>query len=188
MEKKFLITGLGNIGAEYEDTRHNIGFMILDKMVGRYSSHFEHKRHTFYSLISHKGRSLHLIKPTTYMNLSGKAVNYWLSELKIPETNLLVIVDDIALPFGKLRMRAKGSAAGHNGMTNIEQMLGTRDYPRLRFGIGDNFYKGRQVEYVLGPFSIEEQKVLPEHIDRAAEMALSFCMNGIARTMTEYND
>ena len=188
MNKKFLIAGLGNIGPEYETTRHNIGFMILDRIAELQSASFEHQRHAFTSTLNLKGRTLHLIKPTTYMNLSGKALNYWLSELKIPLENLLVVVDDIALPFGSLRMRAKGSAAGHNGLTDIENTLGSNQYPRLRFGIDNNFYKGKQADYVLSPFSKEEQKNLPEFIDKAADMIQSFCLSGIQITMTQFND
>ena len=188
MSKKFLIVGLGNIGPEYSHTRHNIGFMVIDRLANLHEAKFEHQRHAFTSSISHKGRVLHLIKPTTYMNLSGKAVNYWLAHLKIPTENLLVIVDDIALPYGKLRMRAKGSAAGHNGLGDIESTLGSNNYPRLKFGIDSNFHKGHQVDYVLSAFSKEEQKNLSIHIEKAIDMIYSFCLSGINPTMTRYND
>ncbi len=186
---KYLIAGLGNIGPEYELTRHNIGFLTLDRMVDQQkASSFTTERYAFHTELKYKGRNIHLIKPTTYMNLSGKAINFWLQELKIPQENLLVITDDIALPFGKLRMRAKGSSAGHNGLKNIEQMLGGQNYARLKWGIGDDFAKGRQVDYVLNNFNIEEFKELPFVMDKAAEMALSFCTIGTSRTMTQFND
>jgi peptidyl-tRNA hydrolase, PTH1 family len=184
---KYLIVGLGNIGPEYELTRHNIGFLVLDRLADQFKVDFSLERHAFKTEIKHKGRSLHLIKPTTYMNLSGKAVAYWLNELKIPKENLLVIVDDLALPFGTLRMRPKGSAAGHNGLKNIEALCGGQDYPRLRFGIGDDFGKGQQVDFVLSNFSSAELKELPLMMDRANEMVLSFCTAGIANTMSQFN-
>src|SRR3954471_22031641 len=146
---KFLIAGLGNIGAEYELTRHNIGFLVLDQLADLHKANFELGRYADKAEVKFKGRTLHLIKPTTFMNLSGKAVSYWLNELKIPKENLLVIVDEIALPFGSLRMRTKGSAAGHNGLKNIEELLGGQDYSRLRVGIGNEFGKGHQVDFVL---------------------------------------
>lgn len=185
---KYLIAGLGNIGPEYELTRHNIGFLTLDRLADREGISFSTERYAYKSEIKYKGRSIHLIKPTTYMNLSGKAINYWLQELKIPKENLLVIMDDIALPFGKLRMRAKGSAAGHNGLKNIEAVTGGADYARLRFGIGDNFRQGQQVDYVLSNFSREEMDVLPEYMDKAIDMCMGFCTIGIQRTMNEFND
>lgn len=184
---KYLIAGLGNIGAEYELTRHNIGFLVLDRLADVKGITFELSRHAEKAELKFKGRQIHLIKPTTYMNLSGKAIAYWLQELKIPKENLLVIVDDIALPFGTLRMRKQGSAAGHNGLTNIEQVLGGTDYTRLRFGIGNNFNKGQQVDYVLGNFTQEEFQALPPLVDKASEMILSFCTIGPDRTMSQYN-
>ena len=184
---KFLIAGLGNIGSEYELTRHNIGFLVLDRLADVKGITFELSRHAEKAELKFKGRQIHLIKPTTYMNLSGKAIAYWLQELKIPKENLLVIVDDIALPFGTLRMRKQGSAAGHNGLTNIEQVLGGTDYTRLRFGIGNNFNKGQQVDYVLGNFTQEEFQALPPLVDKASEMILSFCTIGPDRTMSQYN-
>lgn len=185
---KYLIIGLGNVGAEYELTRHNIGFLVLDKLAEENNSKFVPGRYADTCLIKYKGRQLHLIKPSTYMNLSGKAVNYWMKELKIPIENILVIVDDIALPFGKLRMRVKGSSAGHNGLKNIEDLNGGPNYPRLKFGIGDNFNKGQQVDYVLSNFTKEEFKALPEYIDKANQMILSFTTAGITRTMNQFND
>ena len=139
---KYLIAGLGNIGAEYELTRHNIGFLVLDQLEDKHNAKFEMSRYAYHTDFRYKGRSIHLIKPTTYMNLSGKAVNYWLQELKIEKSNLLVVTDDIALPFGKLRMKPKGSDAGHNGLRNIDAVTGGNNYPRLRFGIGDDFRRG----------------------------------------------
>jgi PTH1 family peptidyl-tRNA hydrolase len=184
---KFLIAGLGNIGSEYELTRHNIGFLVLDRLADEKGVTFEITRHAEKAELKFKGKQIHLIKPTTYMNLSGKAIAYWLQELKIPKENLLVVIDDIALPFGTLRMRKQGSAAGHNGLTHIEQILGGTDYTRLRFGIGNNFNKGQQVDYVLGNFTQEEFQALPPLMDKASEMILSFCTIGPDRTMSLYN-
>lgn len=185
---KYLIVGLGNPGAEYEDTRHNIGFMVLDELAQKKAARFETARLGEKCLIKHKGRQIHLLKPNTFMNLSGKAVNYWLKELKIERSNLLVIVDDLALDPGKLRMRAKGSAGGHNGLGHIEQVLPGSNYPRLRFGIGSNFSKGKQVDYVLGTFGEEEIPAVEEGIQKAQEMVLAFCTMGINQTMTQFND
>lgn len=185
---KYLVIGLGNIGSEYELTRHNVGFLVLDRLVDNFNTDFTTNRLAFKAEIKHKGRNLHLIKPTTYMNLSGKAVNYWMQELKIPQENILVIVDDIALPFGSCRMRAKGSSAGHNGLKNIEATLGNSTYPRLKFGIGDDFPKGGQVDYVLSNFKRNEFEHLPGHMDKACDMILAFSTIGINRTMSQYND
>jgi PTH1 family peptidyl-tRNA hydrolase len=185
---KFLIVGLGNIGVEYELTRHNIGFMVVDEIAKKLETKFDIGRHAFYAEGKYKGKSLHLIKPTTYMNLSGKAVQHWSSFLKISPENILVIVDDLAIPFGKLRLRAKGSSAGHNGLKNIEEVMQTQNYPRLRFGIGDNFPKGRQVDYVLNPFNKEEMTTLPMSIEKACEMTFAFATIGIERTMSQLND
>ena len=184
---KFLIAGLGNIGAEYELSRHNIGFLILDQLESQYNIKFELSRHAYYSEIKYKGRSIHLIKPTTYMNLSGKAVSFWMNDLKIEKSNLLVVTDDIALPFGKLRLKPKGSDAGHNGLKNIVALTGGNDFPRLRFGIGNNFHRGHQVDYVLSRFSKKEFEELPSAIDKACEMILSFTTIGIERTMNQFN-
>jgi PTH1 family peptidyl-tRNA hydrolase len=184
---KYLIAGLGNIGPEYELTRHNIGFLVLDRLADEHKAPFELSRHAEKSEVKFKGRHIHLIKPTTYMNLSGKAVAYWLNELKIPKENLLVIVDDLALPFGTLRMRAKGSSAGHNGLKNLEELLGGQDYARLRFGIGDAFNKGHQKDYVLSNFSKQEFVELPLLMDKASEMIFSFCTIGAAKTMSLFN-
>lgn len=184
---KYLIIGLGNIGPEYADTRHNIGFMVADELAKQSHASFFNMRLAYYTEFSYKGRNLFLIKPTTYMNLSGKAVNYWMQELKIPVENILVIVDDLALPFGTIRLKPKGSPAGHNGLKSVEASLGTADYARLRFGIGDNFPKGRQVDYVLSGFDEDEQKDLPALIDRSVEFIQSFVTAGTELTMTRLN-
>lgn len=185
---KYLIVGLGNIGPEYELTRHNVGFLVLDRLADKEGVSFNTNRLAFHCDFKHKGRQIHLIKPTTYMNLSGKAMNYWMKELKVEKENTLVIVDDIALPYGSLRMRAKGSSAGHNGLKNIEQLTGGANYPRLKFGIGDDFSKGKQVDYVLSNFSEGELAELPTKMDRAIDMIYGFSTIGIARTMNQFND
>lgn len=185
---KYLIAGLGNIGAEYELTRHNIGFLVMDRIADNHKIDFHTDRLADKAELKYKGRQLHLIKPNTYMNLSGKAISYWLQELKIPKENLLVVVDDIALPFGSLRMRTKGSPAGHNGLKNIEQILGGQDYSRLRFGIGNNYSKGQQVDFVLSNFSKPEFDELPAIMDKASEMIYSFCTIGVERTMNFFNN
>lgn len=184
---KFLIVGLGNIGPEYANTRHNIGFNIADELVESLGGSFELLRLAYYAEVSHKGKKLHVIKPTTFMNLSGKAVNYWMKELKIAPENVLVLVDDLALPLGKLRMKLQGSSAGHNGLKSIEEVCGGQNYARLRFGISDNFRKGMQAEYVLGPFDKDEQKELPTLINRGVTMIKSFVTIGPAQTMTLFN-
>jgi PTH1 family peptidyl-tRNA hydrolase len=184
---KYLIAGLGNIGAEYELTRHNAGFLVLDRLADNEQLAFKTERLADHAEWKFKGRHLHLIKPNTYMNLSGKAIAYWLQQLKIPQENLLVVVDEIALPFGTLRLRPKGSAAGHNGLGNIEVVLGGQEYARLRFGIGNDFPKGGQVDYVLGNFSRTELDALPPIMDRAIEAIKSFCTIGPERTMNTFN-
>jgi len=184
---KYLIVGLGNIGVEYELTRHNIGFLVLDRLAEKQKVIFEPARYGDLAMFKYKGRSIYMVKPSTYMNLSGKAVNYWLNELKLPKEQLLVVVDDIALPLGSLRMRAKGSDAGHNGMKSVEQLTGGNNYPRLRFGIGNDFHSGQQVDYVLSKFSQGEFEKIPEIMDKAVEMILSFCTIGINQTMTKFN-
>jgi len=184
---KYLIVGLGNIGPEYADTRHNIGFMVADELAKIAGTSFTNLRLAYYAELSHKGRKIFVIKPTTYMNLSGKAVNYWVQELKVPIENVLVIVDDLALPFGTIRLKPKGSAAGHNGLRSIESTLGHNNYPRLRFGISDNYPKGRQVDYVLSGFDDDEQAELPSLIDRSVEMIHSFVSAGAELTMTRFN-
>ncbi|SEA15070.1 aminoacyl-tRNA hydrolase [Pedobacter hartonius] len=184
---KYLIVGLGNIGPEYANTRHNIGFNITDELVRQLDGSFSNLRLAYYSEVSFKGRKLHVIKPTTFMNLSGKAVNYWMHDLNIPLENVLVIVDDLALPLGKLRLKLQGSSAGHNGLKSIEAICGGQAYPRLRFGISDNFAKGRQADYVLDRFGKEEQPELPALIDRSVELIKSFVTIGPAQTMTAFN-
>ena len=184
---KYLIAGLGNIGPEYELTRHNIGFLTLDRFADLHKIHFTTDRLANKAELKYKGRQLHLIKPNTFMNLSGKAIAYWLQDLKIPKENLLVVVDELALPFGSLRMRTKGSAAGHNGLKNIEQLLGGQDYSRLRMGVGNDFAKGQQVDYVLSNFNQEQFTELPTIMDKAGEMILSFCTIGAERTMNFFN-
>ncbi|MGC4020841.1 MAG: aminoacyl-tRNA hydrolase [Cyclobacteriaceae bacterium] len=185
---KYLIAGLGNIGAEYELTRHNIGFLTLDRIADNHKIDFETHRLADKAELKFKGRQLYFIKPNTYMNLSGKAIAYWLQELKIQKENLLVIVDDIALPFGSLRMRTKGSSAGHNGLKNIELILNGQDYSRLRFGIGSNYSKGQQVDFVLSNFTKEELNDLPAIMDKASEMIFSFATIGPERTMNFFNN
>lgn len=184
---KYLITGLGNIGPDYEETRHNIGFMTIDALAKANNASFEDKRYGFVSNISIKGRQLILLKPSTFMNLSGNAVRYWLQKENIPIENLLVVVDDLALPIGTLRLKGKGSDGGHNGLKHIAQIIGTQNYARLRFGIGNGFPHGGQIDYVLGHFDSEEKKVLDEKIPIAEEMIKSFCLAGIDITMNQFN-
>lgn len=185
---KYLIVGLGNIGAPYEHTRHNIGFDVVDVLAKELNGSFELSRLAMYSKLSFKGKQLHVIKPTTYMNLSGKAIKYWMNELKIPLENVLVIVDDLALPFGQLRVRGKGSDAGHNGLKSIQEELMTTEYPRLKFGIGNDFPKGKQVEYVLGKWTPAQAIDLPMRINLAVEIVKSFCTIGLANTMNSFNN
>lgn len=185
---KYLIVGLGNIGPEYQNTRHNIGFTILDALARASNVFFEDKRYGFVTQVKLKGRTLVLLKPSTFMNLSGHALGYWMQKEKIEIENVLVLVDDIALPFGTLRLKPQGSDAGHNGLKNIQDILGHNTYARLRFGIGNDFPKGYQVEYVLGKWDEEEQKLLPERVDKAIEMIKSFCLAGMQLTMTQYNN
>lgn len=184
---KFLIVGLGNIGSEYAHTRHNIGFDVVDALAHKHNGSFSTERHADYAQISYKGKQLHLIKPTTYMNLSGKAVRYWMQQLQIEAPQLMVVVDDLAIDFGKVRIRGNGSDAGHNGLKSINELLGSQQYPRLRFGIGNNFPKGRQVEYVLGHFTAAEQSALPPLIDHSVEAIEAFASIGLERTMNFYN-
>lgn len=182
---KYLIVGLGNIGDEYAGTRHNIGFSVVDALAGE--TKFSLDRHAQVAEIKFKGRILVLVKPTTYMNLSGKAVQYWLQQEKIPLENMLVITDDIALPFGTIRIKAKGSDGGHNGLKHIQEILGTGEYARLRFGVGSEFSKGKQSDYVLGKWNDEEKKALPERIAKCCEAVKAFTTIGIGLTMTNYN-
>ena len=183
----FLIAGLGNIGAEYANTRHNIGFMVLDAFAKESGTTFISGRYGSTAEVSYRGHKLMLLKPSTYMNLSGKAVNYWMQELKIKPENLLVIVDDLALPFGSLRMRKQGSDGGHNGLKNITAMLGNSNYARLRVGISDAFAKGNQVDYVLGKWKSEEEKELPFILDRAIDAVKAYAFMGPDRAMNVCN-
>lgn len=185
---KFLIVGLGNIGDEYANTRHNIGFDVLDALVNTSGVYFTQDRLAYKTEYKFKGKIFILIKPTTFMNLSGKAVNYWLQAEKISIENLLIITDDLALPIGTLRLKPIGSDGGHNGLKSIQEVLNTDKYPRLRFGVGNNFPKGRQVEYVLGKWSEEELKLLRPRIDTSMEIIKSFGTIGIDRTMNLYNN
>ncbi|MDL2243402.1 aminoacyl-tRNA hydrolase [Bacteroidales bacterium OttesenSCG-928-J19] len=185
---KYLIVGLGNMGREYEDTRHNIGFMILDALAKASNVVFSPKRYGDVAEMRLKNKQLILLKPSTFMNLSGNAVRYWMQTEKIPLENVLILVDDLALPFGSLRLKTKGSDAGHNGLKHIQETLGTSTYNRLRFGIGNDFPQGLQVDYVLSPFFEDEQKLLPERIEKAVEVVKSFCLAGIQITMNQFNN
>ncbi|MCR8872584.1 aminoacyl-tRNA hydrolase [Phocaeicola barnesiae] len=185
---KYLIVGLGNIGDEYRETRHNIGFMVLDALAKASNIVFKDGRYGATTTFSVKGRQLILLKPSTYMNLSGNAVRYWMQQEKIPLENVLVVVDDLALPFGSLRLKGKGSDAGHNGLKHIAATLGTQNYARLRFGIGNDFPKGAQVDYVLGNFDEEDRKQMPERLELAGEIIKSFCLAGLNLTMNQYNN
>jgi len=184
---KYLIVGLGNIGNEYQDTRHNIGFTILDAFAKASNVFFTENRYGSTCEVKLKGRTLILLKPSTFMNLSGNALRYWMQKEKIAIENVLVVVDDIALPFGTLRLKPQGSDAGHNGLKNIQEILGHNNYPRLRFGIGNDFAKGRQVEYVLGKWTNEQFEALPERVERCIEIIQSFCLAGMQLTMTQFN-
>jgi peptidyl-tRNA hydrolase, PTH1 family len=183
---KFLIAGLGNIGSEYEYTRHNIGFEVVDHLAKEGGAVFTTDRYAAVAEIKHKGKIFVLIKPSTYMNLSGNAVRYWLQQEKLTPASLMV-TDDLALPFGKLRMRARGSDGGHNGLKHIQQILGSDQYPRLRFGVGNEFAKGHQIDYVLGKWGPDEQSTLQERVAHAAQACLSFGLIGIERTMNVFN-
>lgn len=184
---KFLIVGLGNIGDEYLDTRHNIGFKIVEHLAKEHDVSFKADRLADVAELKYKGKQLLLIKPTTYMNLSGKAMNYWMQAEKIPLENCLVLVDELALPFGKIRLGPKGSDGGHNGLKNIQDILGTNVYSRLRFGISNEFGKGNQVNYVLGKWNDEENQTLNERVKIAADAVKAFSFIGLARCMNEFN-
>jgi PTH1 family peptidyl-tRNA hydrolase len=184
---KFLIVGLGNPGAEYAETRHNIGFKVLDTLAAVSNAVFTPGRYGDTCTVRHRGHQLVLMKPQTFMNLSGKAVRYWMQAEKIPVENVMVVVDDIALPFGKLRIRAKGSDGGHNGLKDIILTLNDDRFPRIRFGIGGDFPRGLQIDYVLGQWTAEEKKTLPERIDTAIQAIQSFSTVGIERTMNVFN-
>lgn len=183
----YLVVGLGNIGFEYVDTRHNIGFSVLDAWAQASNTSFSTKRYGDVAEVRFKGHSFTLLKPSTYMNLSGKAVNYWLQQSKIPIERLLVIVDDMALPIGHLRLRKKGSDGGHNGLANIAQMIGTESYCRLRIGIGSHMGFGSQVDFVLGKWTAEEKAELKPAIERAIEVIKAFGTIGVDRAMSQYN-
>jgi peptidyl-tRNA hydrolase, PTH1 family len=185
---KYLITGLGNFGEEYANTRHNIGFLVLDALAEASNISFQDRRYGFVTTYRYRARTCILLKPTTYMNLSGRAVNYWLQKEKIPVENLFVIVDDLALPFGTIRIRQKGGDGGHNGLLNISQVLGRQDYARLRFGIGGDFSRGKQVDFVLGELEGEEKLILPQRIEKVIAAVQSFVTLGIERTMNLYNN
>ena len=185
--KKFLIVGLGNIGEKYTNTRHNIGFKILDYLAKSEDLTFETLKLGDVATFKIKGRTLILLKPSTYMNLSGKALKYWLDKEKIPLENLLVVTDDLNLPFGSLRLKIKGSDGGHNGLKDIQDKLQTTKYNRFRFGISDSFGQGRQVDYVLGEWSDEENSQLEERLKISAELIKSFALAGVNRTMNQYN-
>ena len=184
---KFLIVGLGNIGEEYAETRHNIGFKVVDHLASEAGITFSSDRYADVAHLKHKGKQLILIKPTTYMNLSGKAVNYWLQSEKIDLENIMVLVDELALPFGKIRIGPKGSDGGHNGLKSIQETLNTNNYPRLRFGISNEFNKGSQVNYVLGKWNEEELKTLNDRIKIAADAVKAFAFIGLQRCMNEFN-
>lgn len=186
-QMNFLIVGLGNIGSEYAQTRHNIGFRVLDALAKASNLVFEDKRYGAVTTLKVKNQTLTLLKPSTYMNLSGNAVRYWMNEKKIPLENILVVVDDLSLPFGQLRMRPGGSEAGHNGLKHISSVLGTQQYARLRFGIGNDFPRGGQVDFVLGEFTDEDLKTMDERLELAGEMVKSFARSGIQFTMNHFN-
>lgn len=186
--KKFLIVGLGNPGAEYAGTRHNVGFMTVDKMAADAGVNFESCRYGDMAKIRVKNCELWLLKPSTFMNLSGVAVRFWMNKEKLPLENLLIVVDDLALPFGAVRIRKNGSDAGHNGLKNIASELGNQNYARLRFGVGNDFPRGGQIDYVLGQFPPEEKAKLPERLEVAADAVKAFCLSGPDFAMTHFNN
>ncbi|MFN8291126.1 MAG: aminoacyl-tRNA hydrolase [Chitinophagaceae bacterium] len=185
---KFIIAGLGNVGNEYAHTRHNIGFDVVNAFVSKHGGNFRVDRHAYVAEVKWKGRIFVCICPTTYMNLSGKAVKYWIDKEKVALSNLLVIVDEIALPLSKLRLRAGGSDAGHNGLKSIQEALGTQEYPRLRFGIGNEYPKGLQAEYVLGKWRTEEEPLVKLKITKSVEVIESFAAQGITTAMNQVNN
>lgn len=184
---KYLIVGLGNKGAEYENTRHNIGFKVADKIAGLLEVSFNTSNFGWMAEGKYKGRKVFVLKPDTYMNLSGNAVKYWMQKENIPLENVMIVTDDLALPFGTLRMKMKGSDAGHNGLKSVQEVLQTPNYARLRFGISAEFSEGRQVDYVLGTWNDEETEKLPERIEKFAKSCLSFVFAGIGNTMSSFN-
>jgi len=185
--KKFLIVGLGNIGSEYVNTRHNIGFKVLDYIVNQENSSFNSVKLGDLAEIKIKGKTVFLLKPNTYMNLSGKAVKYWMDKENITKENILVITDDLNLPFGTIRIKSKGSDGGHNGLKNIQLLLNSTEYPRFRFGIRDDFKKGKQVDYVLGEWDEEEKEKLKERLKLTSEVVKSFVLSGLNNTMNAFN-
>lgn len=185
---KYLIVGLGNIGTEYIGTRHNSGFMVVDTIAADASVAFRSCRYGDMAIVKVKNRELTLLKPSTFMNLSGVAVRYWMNNMKLPLDRLLVIVDDIALPFGTIRLRGGGSDAGHNGLKNIAEQLGTNAYARLRFGIGNDYPRGGQIDYVLGQFTPQEQNEMPKRLEIASEAVKAYCLSGLANAMNQYNN
>jgi len=184
---KFLIVGLGNIGIEYTNTRHNIGFKILDFFVEQENLNFQNVRLGTLADYRFRGKQLFFLKPNTYVNLSGKAVQYWIQKEKIPIENVFIITDDLNIPFGTIRIKAKGSDGGHNGLKNINQVLETENYARFRFGIGDRFKKGQQVNYVLGQWTEQEKIILKERLEKSSEIIKSFVIVGVAKTMSDFN-
>lgn len=185
--KKYLIAGLGNPGEEYQNTRHNIGFLALDKIAQKNETSFSTQKLGDIASFSIKGRNITLLKPSTFMNLSGKSIRYWMEKENIPQENILVICDDLNLPFPVIRLKKKGSAGGHNGLKNIEQELKTDLYPRLRFGISNSFEKGKQIDYVLGQWSGDEQEKIPQKLETVAEVVISFVLEGVDVAMNKFN-
>ena len=183
---KYLIVGLGNPGYEYDGTRHNIGFRVVDALAKAAGVAFEDKRYGFVAQMRVKNAQLVLLKPTTFMNLSGNAVRYWLEKENIPNENLLIVVDDLSLPTGTLRLKGKGSDGGHNGLKHIAQLIG-QNYARLKFGIGNEFHRGAQVDYVLGKFGAEDEAIIEQQLPTACDIIKSFCLAGITITMNQYN-
>lgn len=185
---KYLVVGLGNPGIEYHNTRHNIGFKVLDELASSSNVFFKTERLGEVTSFKFKGRTIYLLKPNTFMNLSGKAVNYWLKQLKVLNENLLVVTDDLSLDLGVLRLKPKGSSGGHNGLKDIESLLGSTVYSRLRFGVGNNYARGKQVDFVLGNWSSDELNIIKDKINTAQDIIKSFCTIGIDRTMNSYNN
>lgn len=185
---KYLIVGLGNIGIEYQNTRHNIGFKVLDAFAEASNITFSTQRYGDIAQVRVKNKILILLKPSTYMNLSGEAVRYWMNKENIPLENVLVVVDDIALPFGAIRIKGKGSDGGHNGLKNIANMIGTQSYARLRFGVGNDFPKGAQIDYVLGNFTEEQNKTMPERLNVAVDSIKAFCLSGLTFAMNNFSN
>ena len=186
--KKYLVVGIGNIGNDYAHTRHNIGFDTLDALAKASNVLFVEQRYGAIATVMLKGRQIILLKPNTFVNLSGNAVRYWMQKEKLNESQILVVADDLALPLGKLRLKGKGSAAGHNGLKNIIELIGTQDFARLRFGIGHAFSTGEQIDYVIGRFSEEEKQTVNPKIEMAVQMIESFCLAGLDITMNQFNN